>query len=240
MNLTMTVGDLAAGSLGAVRVFEKYGIDYCCGGKRPLQDACREKGLDPGVVLGEVTAATGGSAVKDWNTASLRELIRHIVSTHHEYLRRDLPLLTQRMSKALSVHGPQDASLAQLSDIFESLRDELLSHMYKEEAILFPVIGRYEAAVEEGASLTPPPFGTVGNPIRLMEHEHDSAGSALSQMREITGGYAPPAHACMTYRALLQGLAELETDLHQHIHLENNILFPRAAQLETTHGSWGY
>jgi regulator of cell morphogenesis and NO signaling len=235
MSLTATVGDLAAASLGAVRVFEKYEIDYCCGGKRPLAEVCLERGLDAGVVLGEVTAAAAAPASKDWNTASLRELIGHILSSHHAYLRRDLSLLSQRMAKVLSVHGPHDPSLEPLADVFEALRSELEMHMFKEERILFPVIASYEAAVEQRSALAPPPFGTVGNPIRLMEHEHDSAGGALREMREITREYTLPEHACVTYRALFQGLQELEADLHQHIHLENNILFPRAAQLEAAH-----
>jgi regulator of cell morphogenesis and NO signaling len=234
MNTLATVGDLAAGSLDAVRVFEKYGIDYCCGGKRALADVCRERGLDPDRVLGELAQSRGNGGSRDWAAAALRELIAHIVSTHHGYLKLNLPHLSARMAKVLSVHGPHDASLEPLSQVLAGLRAELELHMHKEEMILFPFIERYESAAERGQPLPTPPFGTVANPIRMMEHEHDSAGDALASMRQITAGYALPAHACSTYRALFQGLEDLESDLHLHIHLENNILFPRAAELEAS------
>lgn len=232
--INSTVGDLAAESLGAVRVFEKYGIDYCCGGKRPLGDVCREKEISAESVLRELDDAAQQSANEtDWNRATLRDLIRHIVGTHHEYLKLELPHIDARLAKVLAVHGEHDADvLRPLQGLFITLREELELHLHKEEQMLFPVIEAYESAVAAGRPLPPTPLGTVTNPIHVMEHEHDSAGDVVERMRKVTSGFTPPLHACTTYRALFESLAQLESDLHRHVHLENNVLFPRAAALE--------
>lgn len=234
-----TVSEIAAGSLAAVKVFERLGIDYCCGGKRLLADVCRDKGLDLDSVVRALDAETnaGAAAARDWNTAPLGELIDHIVSTHHAYLKRELAPLGARLDKVYRVYNEKyGETLPGLPEVFGALRDELEMHLQKEEMILFPVIADYEAAVRSGAPLPGTPFGTVGHPIRMMEHEHDNAGAALAQIRRITSDYAVPDYACVTYRSLMAGLAELEQDLHMHIHLENNILFPRAIELEKAGG----
>jgi regulator of cell morphogenesis and NO signaling len=232
----VTVAEIAAGSLAAVRVFERLGIDYCCGGRRPLDEVCREKGLESGAVRSELDAAMsdGGAEARDWQAAPLSELIAHIVGTHHSYLRRELPVLSARVEKVHRVYTGRGQSngLVGLPETFEALRAELESHMNKEEQILFPVIEAYERLAGAGADLPPVPFGSVANPIRMMEMEHDQAGGALERIREITSEYAVPEYACITYRAMLAGLKELEQDLHMHIHLENNVLFPRALKLE--------
>jgi regulator of cell morphogenesis and NO signaling len=212
-----TVRDLAANSLAAVKIFEKLGIDYCCGGKRPLAEVCWEKGYDPDTVRNELEAAIARSqtAERDWNTAPLAELINHIVSTHHEYLRRELGPLEARLEKVYRVYNERyGPTLTGLPEVYSALRSELELHIQKEEMILFPAI------------IGESPF--VSSPIRVMEAEHDSAGQALTRIREITNDFAVPDYACVTFRALMSGLAELEQDLHRHIHLENNILFPRA------------
>lgn len=230
-----TVSEIAAGSLAAVRVFERLGIDYCCGGKRPFAEVCREKGYDPAVVQKEIESATNGSAApaQDWNKASLRDLIHHIVSTHHEYLKRELGPLGARLDKVYRVYNERyGPTLTGLPEVFDSLRAELEMHMRKEEMMLFPVIESYESAALAGSPLPPTPFGSVSNPIRMMEAEHDSAGGGLTEIRTITANFAIPEYACITYRSLMAGLQELEQDLHMHIHLENNILFPRAIALE--------
>lgn len=232
-----TIRDIAANSLAAVRVFERFGIDYCCGGKRPLADVCREKGYNTEQIQSELDAAMAEAtaAQRDWSTAPLGELIEHIVGTHHEYLRRELPAIGVRLEKVYRVynqrHGP---TLIGLPEVFAGLRAELETHMMKEERILFPAIAAYESAVAAGTPLPATPFGTVANPIHMMESEHESAGQALSRIREITNNFEVPDYACVTYRALIRGLEELEKDLHMHIHLENNILFPRAEKLEAT------
>jgi regulator of cell morphogenesis and NO signaling len=231
---SQTVGEIAAGSAAAVSVLEQYGIDYCCAGKRLFEDACREKGLSPASVAGEIAAAANRPVQsKDWNTVSLRELIRHIVSTHHEYLKLELPRVGQRLRKVVQVHGASDpAALSELESVYEGLWQEMDMHMHKEEMMLFPAIERYEAATQNGLPLPPSPFGTIANPIGVMEAEHESAGSALARIRELTADFEAPPYACGTYRAMLDGLRALEADLHTHIHLENNILFPRVIALE--------
>jgi regulator of cell morphogenesis and NO signaling len=229
-----TVGQVAAGSVAAINVLEQYGIDYCCAGKRSFEDACRDKGLSPAAVAGEIAAAeTAPPQSTDWNTAPLRELIRHIVSTHHEYLKLELPRVGQRLNKVVRVHGEHDpTTLHELQTVYDGLWQELGLHMHKEEMMLFPAIERYEAAAERGLPLPPAPFGSIANPISVMEAEHDSAGGALARIRELTADFQAPGYACSTYHTMLSGLKALETDLHSHIHLENNVLFPRVIALE--------
>lgn len=230
MNLNATVGELVTERPSRARVFEKHGIDYCCGGKMPLTEACGHRGVSVDLVareLAEADAAPSGEE-RDWAAAALTELADHIEQTHHAYLRRELPRLTQLVSKVASVHGERHPEMREALRVFMGLRSELESHMLKEEQVLFPMIRGLEQA--DG----PMTFhcGSINNPIRMMEFEHDNAGDALARLRELTSDYTPPADGCNTFRATLSGLAELEQDLHQHIHKENNILFPRAARLE--------
>jgi regulator of cell morphogenesis and NO signaling len=230
-----TVAEWAAESLAAVKFFERQGIDYCCGGKRPLADVCDEKGLDAGAIEeGLLQAiATEPVAEKDWNHASMSELIDHIEGRHHTFLRRELPALAQRLEKVYRVYNERyGETFPGLPEVFAGLQNELTSHMMKEEQILFPAIKRYEEAAQAGRAMPPSPFGTIGNPIRMMEMEHEEAGGALARIRAITNDYSVPDYACVTYRALMAGFAELEQDLHLHIHLENNVLFPRVLRLE--------
>lgn len=232
-----TVAEIAANSLAAVRVFEKWGIDYCCGGKRPLAEVCRDKGVNAAAVEAELETALAGSQAPavDWNEAPLADLAAHIVATHHAYLYRELPAIAVRLEKVYRVYNQRyGPTLVGLPEVFAALRAELESHMRKEEMVLFPAVAAYEIAARNGQPLPPSCFGTVANPIRMMEAEHESAGQALGRIREITNDYELPGYACVTYRALMSGLAELESDLHLHIHLENNILFPRAIRLEAS------
>jgi regulator of cell morphogenesis and NO signaling len=231
----VTVAEIAASSLAAVRIFERLGIDYCCGGKRPLAEVCREKGLDASTVQDELDVAgkIPGTGGRDWTTAPLADLVTHIVDTHHAYLRREFGPLGERLAKVYRVYNERyGPTLVGLPEVFAGLRAELEMHMFKEERILFPAIVASEAAAQSGQPLPPTPFGRFANPIGMMEAEHESAGKALREIRAITGDFAIPDYACVTYRALMNGLEELEQDLHVHIHLENNILFPRATELE--------
>jgi regulator of cell morphogenesis and NO signaling len=234
MTATVTLADLAATSLTAVRILEQHGLDYCCGGKQPLEKACIAKGLTPDQILREIEQATGAAvADRDWQTAPLDELVNHIVGTHHAYLKLDLPVLQARIEKVVVVHGPRDPQrLPRLAAVFAGLRHELEMHLQKEEAILFPFIVQYGRAESRNQPIRPVPFGSIGNPIAAMEREHSEAGDALEEIRDLTDSYNPPAYACATVRALYEGLMTLEKDLHIHIHLENNILFPRAIALE--------
>jgi regulator of cell morphogenesis and NO signaling len=231
---TTTLADLAGTSLAAVRILESHGLDYCCGGKRAVEDACIAKNLNPNSVLQEIEAANLQHAdERDWQTAPLDELVTHIVATHHEYLKVELPALDKRLAKVHEVHGARDpVTLARMVEVFGALREELEMHMQKEEVILFPFIQQYGVATARGLPLPKVPFGSIANPIRVMEREHDTAGDELGELRRLTGNYQLPIYACSTVKALYEGLQSFEADLHIHIHLENNILFPRAIALE--------
>lgn len=213
------------------RVFERLGIDYCCGGKISLADACTAAQLAATTVLRaiqESDAATPSETVDNWSEASASELIDHIVSTHHAYLRREMPRLVVLGDKIAQVHGPQHPEVIKCQEIFLRLQDELESHMFKEENVLFPLL----KGMDDPQRAVQVSVDAVANPIMAMEQEHDDAGQALRDFRSLTANYAPPPDACNTYRAWLDGLAELEADLHRHVHKENNILFPKALQQE--------
>jgi len=231
---TTTLAELAATSLNAVRILEQHGLDYCCGGKEPFEQACLAKGLQPESILREISqASTASAAAHDWQTAPLEELVKHIVDTHHAYLKLDLPVLQSRIEKVAAVHGAHDPErLPRLAEVFSGLRGELEMHLHKEEAILFPFIVQYGRAELQNRPMPRAPFGSIANPIAMMEREHAGAGDALEEIRALTGNFELPSYACNTVRALYEGLKVLEADLHVHIHLENNILFPRAIALE--------
>ena len=229
------VGEIAARMPLSVRVFERLGLDFCCGGKVPLEEACEAKGLNPATVLedieGVAKAAQDGPPTTAWHAAPLDSLIDHILTTHHVYMKAQLPRLEAMLEKILSKHGARHADvLIPLAETFRPMKEELDGHLMKEEMILFPLIRH----LAKGAGAQGRDFhcGTVQNPIRVMAMEHESAGGALVRLRELTGGYTPPEDACNTYRAFYAELADMERDLHRHIHLENNILFPRAVELE--------
>ena len=230
-DLNTPVGDWVSHHPQTSRVFESLQIDYCCGGNKSLEHACWEKQLDPQHVFTELEEAiqtSGESAGRDWLSEPLVELCDHIEATHHSYLRRELPRLTEMIDKVVNAHSESHPQLAQLGTVFAGLRAELEPHMFKEEQVLFPAIRQ----LEESSGSPSFPFGTVANPIRMMEHEHDAAGEALSNIRVLTDDYAVPDDACNTYRVMLDGLKQLETDMHEHVHKENSILFPRAIKLE--------
>lgn len=221
-----TVGEIAAGLPLSVRVFEQLGIDFCCGGKAPLGDACRARGLDPADVVEQIRSiGQPAAALPDWQRVSMIALIDHIVTTHHAYMKTQLPRLGAMLEKILSKHGERHGEVLQpLAETFRPMREELEGHLTKEELILFPLIRQ----MESGGTESEFHCGSVRNPVRVMLREHDDAGEALARLRELTSGYTPPVDACNTFRAFYAELADLERDLHQHIHLENNILFPKA------------
>lgn len=231
-----TVRELAVELPDAIRVFEKFGIDYCCGGHRTLEQACSVSKSQVDAVLTELTAAEASryeTQNTNWNSAPLADLMAHIMNKHHTYVRQELPRLGALAEKVASKHGPNHPETAQVREIFEALSDELTTHLMKEEQVLFPYIERMEeAVVEKRPNAQSSCFGTVQNPVRMMMMEHDSAGEALRQLRILTNDYTAPQDACMSFQALYKGFAEFEADLHQHIHLENNILFPRAIEME--------
>jgi regulator of cell morphogenesis and NO signaling len=231
-----TVRELALENATATRVFEKLGIDYCCGGNISLEEACRTSNLNIDQVLDSLEkaeqSAHAAQKERDWQVEPLADLIAHIKNTHHKYTREEMARLGPLFDKVCSVHGNNHPELLQIRGLFQSLTQELTTHLMKEEMVLFPYIVRMEEAAIEKEPLVPAPFGTVQNPVSMMEHEHDSAGNALRAVREASNGYSAPADSCVSYQTLYKTLAAFETDLHQHIHLENNILFPRAAAME--------
>ena len=231
-----TLRELVLETPAATRVLEKLGIDYCCGGNQSLEQACRAANLPIDQVLDSLEAAELATKRegkdRDWQQEALADLVAHITSTHHKYTRSEIARLAPLLEKVRSVHGQNHPELQSIQTSFLGLADELTMHMMKEEMMLFPYIVRMEESVIEKQPILPPPFGTVQNPVSMMMHEHDSAGDALRAMRQASGGYAAPADACVSYQTLYRTLAEFEADLHQHIHLENNILFPRAIAME--------
>lgn len=235
-SLSDSVRDLASRSTTVVHILESYEIDYYCDPEDTLEIACNRSGYPPAVILNEIQSALQAKHTEDvdWTQTPLRDLIAHIVTTHHEYLKRELPRLTKELQDIYrSATDPARTALIQLPGLLDALMSELESHMHKEEMILFPYIERYESAVEAGRPTPHVPFGTVANPIAMMEHEHNTAIAALRSMRTSTGGYAVRHELNDDVRALYAALQELESDLHIHIHFENNILFPRALDMES-------
>jgi len=234
--MTKTVQEIALENPSAARVFEQCGIDYCCGGGKSLEDACWAAQMSVDEVSRALDVATQQAHTsqddRNWGEEPLSELIAHINGTHHAYTRKEIARLEPLFDKVCSVHGKNHPELRAARATFQGLASELRMHMIKEEIVLFPYISRMEEAEVERTPVIPAPFGSVRNPISMMEHEHDSAGQALRSLREATSGYKAPDEACVSYQTLYRALAEFEADLHQHIHLENNILFPRAVVME--------
>lgn len=223
------VSDLAASAPATIKVFQQHGIDFCCGGHRPIAEACAEHAVDEGRLLAQLQASLHTPTdERDWRHAPLTDLVAHIQARYHRPLRDEIPRLDAMVDKVVSRHGdhyPQ--MLLPLQREFRALRDELLEHMMKEDEILFPAV----VALEQGRPAATGAHAWIDGPIEMMEVEHVHAGAALAAMRQVTGNYTLPPGACPTFQGLFYGLDQLERDMHVHIHLENNILFPRASAL---------
>lgn len=231
--LEKTVREIALENPASIRVFESMGIDYCCGGKRPLTEACSHANVDFASVVALLESirkpATPGT---EWKNRSLTDLIAHIVGTHHAYVRRETPRIDTLLAKVLARHGTNHPEISQIQVLFSAISHELATHMIKEEHILFPHLERLEQASQSGKPVPSACFSTVQLPIAAMMAEHDDAGALLAQIRQLSNGYTAPAGACPTYLGLYLALEEFEHDLHHHVHLENNSLFPRAVEME--------
>jgi len=234
------IRDIAVQQPGTVRVFERFGIDYCCGGKKSVEQVCSELQLSVDQVLEKLEEATEprapgeASEIDDqrkWGNATLSRLIQHIVRTHHAGEREEMNRLRTLARKVVDAHGVKMPELRQIESLFAKICDELQVHMLKEEQILFPYIARVEHYKLAGQSDHPSVFNTMRNPIQAMESDHDLVGEMFRELRLLTTEYTPPEWACPSLRGLFFGLHEFEKDLHQHIHLENNILFPRAPDM---------
>jgi regulator of cell morphogenesis and NO signaling len=227
-----TVGEVVAADFRAAAVFEQFGIDFCCAGRRTLDDACRTAAADPDVVLHALAALPRAiEADDDAARWPIPRLIDFIVSTHHAYVRSALPTITRHLAKLVDVHGSRHPELSRVAAYFDQVVADLGQHMLKEEQILFPYV-RDLAESGDGCGRTPNPFGTVANPIQMMEREHQEVGDALRIIRELTRGYVAPDDGCATYAITMAELLQFERDLHRHIHLENNVLFPAAMRIE--------
>jgi regulator of cell morphogenesis and NO signaling len=233
-----TVREIALQVPQSTRLFEKLKLDYCCGGNKPLAEACASAGVDVDTVMGMLAGAaestSPGEGALNLQNASLPELIAHILDTHHVFTKSEMVRLQLLADKVLAAHGANHPELIHLNELLNRLFADLKPHMFKEEQILFPYMTGLAAAAEQHRAAPFAPFGTVNNPIRMMMREHDTAGDILRELRALTSDYKVPADVCISYETLYQALEHFEQDLHQHIHLENNILFPKALALENS------
>ena len=238
LSLTRTVRDIALEQPQATRVFEKLKIDYCCGGDKTVGEACASAGVEIASLermLDESRQSDFEVNVSiDFQNLTLRELINHIIDKHHVYTKDEMLRLEPLMSKVISVHGGNHSELNEMGALFQQVCADLKPHMFKEEQILFPYVLEMERSVLENSPAPFAPFGSVKNPVRMMMLEHDTVGDLLRELRALSSNYVVPADSCISYQTLYQAMETFEQDLHQHIHLENNILFPRAVELESS------
>jgi regulator of cell morphogenesis and NO signaling len=230
-----TVREIALEMPVTTRVFEEFKIDYCCHGNTQFDEACRNVGASPSIVMQRIDGVLDTSPQNDlppFADMLLSDLIDHILDKHHVYTKAEVAQLTPLMAKVASRHGEHNPFLFELKDLFQKLCDDLEPHMMKEEMVLFPYIQKLEYSYRNHMAAAFPPFGTVRHPVNMMNIEHEEVGDILSRMRTVTSDYKLPDGACPSFTALYHRLADLERDLHQHIHLENNVLFPRAIDLE--------
>ena len=229
-----TIGELVSSDYRKAEVFKKFGLDFCCGGKKTLSKACEEKGLDIVEIEKELKSleSTDTNKSENYTEWELDFLADYILNTHHKYVSKAIPVIFEYTQKVAKVHGNRHPEVIDIADKFLDVAQELNSHMVKEEELLFPYIKEMEKAQKENAKLSIPSFGSIKNPIRMMEFEHENAGGVLEFIKKLANNYTPPDDACTTYRLSYAKLQEFEEDLHKHIHLENNILFPKAIELE--------
>jgi regulator of cell morphogenesis and NO signaling len=229
-----SLGDVVSENARAATVLERFGLDYCCNGHQTLEDAAADRGVPLNEVVGAL-AALGDPTPADRAPAEwehLDALTGHIIERHHRYVRDTCPTVNAWLDKLVARHASRHPELEEVRQTFADLSDELMTHMMKEENVLFPFIN--DLAVARRAGTRPPagPFGTILNPVRVMESDHQAAGELLARLRTLTNGYTAPDDGCTTYRLCYGELARFEEDLHRHIHLENNVLFPRALEIE--------
>lgn len=232
---TITLSEIVTNNYKAAAIFEKYDLDFCCHGKKSILNACEEKGINAEEViiqLEKISEDNSGPNQEQYNRWGLDFLADYIVNVHHNYVRNIIPIISAHADKVNFKHELNHTELKSIANNFSIVYKDLKQHMMKEEQLLFPYI-KYLVEVENNSGTPEQPFfGTIANPIRMMEAEHESAGNLLSEIRILTNNYTTPADACNTFKVLYQELREFEEDLHKHVHLENNILFPRSIELE--------
>lgn len=230
----LTIKEIVTNDYRTAAVFEKYSLDFCCGGGKTIEQACKEKSVNAGIVFDDLkdTLASRLGDNNRFNAMELDELVDYIVTTHHAYVRTALPAILTHTHKVASVHGANHPEAITIAGRFATVAQELQKHMMKEEQILFPYIKNLVQTKKSGGQMLRPPFGSAQNPIRMMEDEHRSVGNEMYEIRSLSASYTPPADACTTYKVSYLELQQFELDLHNHVHLENNILFPKAIALE--------
>lgn len=234
-----TIGSIVADDYRSAAVFTAHGIDFCCKGGRSIDEVCRTKNLDPAVLAKEIQEALSrdASTADDPRTWPLAKLADHIEAVHHRYVETRVPVLQQYLDKLCMVHGDRHPELFTIRDEFYGCASAMAAHMKKEELILFPFIKQLEKAKASGSPAPVPHFGTVNNPVQMMMDDHDAEGERFRRIDALTGGYVNPPDGCATYSTAMHMLHEFEQDLHRHVHLENNILFPKAVALEQELGA---
>lgn len=228
------IGEMVAENYRTASVFKEYGIDFCCKGGRTLEDACASKGIDPQPLIADLEAATKvtDDSLVDYTTWKLDRLANHIEDVHHTYVEAATEEIKPFIDKVAKVHGDGHPYLIEIRDMFFEAAGNLAQHMKKEELILFPFVKKMQMAKDAGEPMPQPHFGTVENPIAMMKEEHENEGERFEAMSKLTNGFNPPEYACNTWRVTYSLLKEFQDDLFQHIHLENNILFPKALEME--------
>lgn len=228
-----TVAQVVAENIKTAHVFKKHGIDFCCGGNIGIKEVCQKKQLDYNELENELLNVDEVIArANDYNRWELDFLVDYIVNTHHAYVQESMPIMLQYANKVAKVHGEHAPEVVKINQLVEAVVEELTQHMQKEEQVLFPLVKEMVATMKNGTKAATFHCGSVNNPIRVMVIEHENAGDTLKKIAELSNSYTPPEWACNTFKALYALLEEFEQDLHQHIHLENNILFPKAAKME--------
>ena len=230
----LTLADIVTKNFKTAGIFEKYNLDYCCGGKKTIEQACSENGSDPEVIYSEIEKINSEKVeiperIDDWD---FDFIVDYIINNHHKFVRNMIPLISLHTEKVASAHGQNHPEIKEVAKVFSAVYKELKQHMMKEEEILFPYIKNLVKVNKGEAKFEKPYFGRIGNPINMMELEHQSAGESMYSIRKLTNNYDPPSDACDTFRVCLKELKEFEEDLHKHVHLENNVLFPKSILLE--------
>ncbi|MCX6120141.1 MAG: iron-sulfur cluster repair di-iron protein [Ignavibacteriales bacterium] len=229
-----TVRELVSEDFRSASVFEKHSIDFCCHGNVTLEEACAKSGISTKEIQQEIAllSSTEKTEGEDYNTWELDSLADYIVRTHHRFVKEAIPVTTAHLEKVVKKHGEHHPEVMRIQTWFQEVAEELIRHMAKEEIVLFPYIKTMVKHGHEGKMLDKPHFGTIANPIRMMEAEHEAAGNTLESIRRESKGFTLPADACATFQVTYEELKQFETDLHKHVHLENNILFPKAIDME--------
>lgn len=233
---TQTVREIAQTQPSSIRVFERFGIEYCCGGGERLLEACSARDVDVDAVIAALEAASSSSnaQMKDWTKEPLASLTAHIIATHHTYCKSELPRLSGLAAKVVNVHGGSNPELVVIRAKLAQLAEELIDHLAEEELVVFPMIAKLEQRAEGDSAEAKTSKTPIGTPLALLVEDHENAGVLLAEIRSLSRNFIAPEYACSTYHAFFDGLREFERDLHRHVHLENNILFPRAIELEAS------